>query len=123
MSYWVTVYGQPVRQFYADADTLRTRGSATDAKHLLLAGVGSIDTALSVDGPQSSSLSVRLRNGAGEARALLAVPPLGARVELRDADGVLFAGRLVEVADELDYQPRDTGVRLLSLTLDLAPTP
>lgn len=97
MSYWVTVYGQPVRQFYADADTLRAQGSATDAKHLLLAGVGALDSALSLDGPQSSALAVRLRNAANEAGALLAVPPVGARVELREAGGVLFAGRLVEI--------------------------
>lgn len=97
MNYWVTVHGQPVRQFYADAETLRAQGNATDAKHLILLGVGAIESALSVDGPQSSALSVRLRNAAGEARALLAIPPLGARVELREAAGVVFAGRLVEV--------------------------
>jgi hypothetical protein len=98
VSYWVVLRGAPVRQFYADAETMAAQGVATDAKHLLLLPLPAIESALSVDGPQSSSLSVLLRNDAGQARALLAVPPLGAAVEVRDAAGVVFAGRLVEVS-------------------------
>lgn len=97
MSHWVVVYGQPTRQLYADAGTMAAHGVATDAKHLILGELSELSAALSVDGQVSSSLSIPLRNTHGEALRLFRQPPIGARVEVRAADGVIFAGRVVEV--------------------------
>ena len=98
MSYWVVVYGAPTRQFYADSATMLAQGDANAAKHLLLEPLPAIVSELSVDEARSSSVTIALRNGAAQIARLFAVPPLGARVEIRTAAGVAFAGRVVEVS-------------------------
>lgn len=97
MTHWVTVYGQPTRQFYADDATLRAYGDASAAKHLLLEPLGPIAAELSVDEARSSSVDVSLRNRYGQVARLFATPPLGARVEVLTPAGVVFAGRVVQV--------------------------
>lgn len=97
MSYWVVIHSAPVRQFFADRDTLRAHATAGVSADVLLLPLPAIETALSVDGPQASRVSISLRNSARQATHLLGLPPLGARAEIRDAAGVVFAGRVVQV--------------------------
>ena len=48
-----------------------------------------------IDG--ETPMQVSLRNESGQVSALMALPPLGAAAEIRDASGVLFAGSVHDV--------------------------
>jgi hypothetical protein len=86
---WLRIEGAPPRQFYKNADALPLLDLA-EAHHALLESAGTLRAR--VDGTVAN-VTVRLRDTSDEcARLFWLDPPIGARAELRDGSGVLFAG-------------------------------
>lgn len=94
---FVRVLGQPVRNLYRDARAL-PHLPIGEARHELLDALGTLHS--SGEG-ESPNLTITLRNDSGQCARLFATPPLGVRVEVRDAVGVVFAGSLrrIDLAD------------------------
>jgi hypothetical protein len=92
MNHYVLIAGAPSRQFYE-----RAAASMDPAlpRHKLLVSVSAIRSAASEDGnPENPNCTIVLRNDHGQATALFALPPIGARVTEYLDGAVLFSGVL-----------------------------
>lgn len=87
---WLRTLGQPPRQFYRDVSALPLL-VPQDARHQLLQSAGTLRS--DIDG-ETPSVTVTLRNDAGQCARLFLLPPIGESAEIRDASGVLFAGSI-----------------------------
>lgn len=85
---WLRIYGNPVRQFYSNADALPFL-QAGQARHELLLEAGTVRS--NFEG-ETSNVTVTLRNSVGQCSRLFARPPLTAAAELYDGATLIFAG-------------------------------
>ena len=90
---WLRILGAPARVYYRDPDDLADI-AGQGAPRQLVRELGTLRSG--IDG-ETPNVSVSLRNDAGQVSALMALPPLGAAAEIRDASGVLFAGSVHDV--------------------------
>lgn len=104
---WLRILGAPARVYYSDPrerDAMAGQGSP----HELLRSIGTLRSG--IDG-ETPNVSVTLRNDSGQVSRLMALPPLGAAAELRDASGVLFAGSVQSV--DLSSPDATIGIEVL----------
>lgn len=90
---WLRIIGSPARVYYRDPDDLADI-AGQGAPRQLLRELGTLRSG--IDG-ETPNVQVSLRNESGQVSALMALPPLGAAAEIRDASGVLFAGSVHDV--------------------------
>lgn len=90
---WLRILGAPARVYYRDPDDLADI-AGQGAPRQLLRALGTLRSG--IDG-ETPNVQVSLRNESGQVSALMALPPLGAAAEIRDASGVLFAGSVHDV--------------------------
>lgn len=85
---FLRIESEPPRSFYVSPLALPLL-PASEAREELLLTVGALRS--SADG-ETPNLNITLRNTSAQCSKLFADPPIGAKAELRNEDGVLFAG-------------------------------
>ena len=93
MIIWLLVEGSPVRQFCMDPRALPFLDPKI-ARHDILGNVGTLRQSTDAS---NASITIPLRNDSGQATALLAIPPLGARAVLYGDSAVLFEGSIAQI--------------------------
>lgn len=95
---YVRIESEPPRSFYVNPLAIPLL-PAQEARHELLITVGTLRS--SADG-ETPNLTVTLRNSSAQCSRLFADPPLGAKAQIMDEDGVRFSGvvRDIEIGDD-----------------------